>query len=729
MTTRRQFLIGSAAVAGGVAIGYWLHLPERLPGSIEVEPGQRALTPYVVIDKDGITIIAPRAEMGQGIHTTLAALVAEELDAALDEVRVEHGPASEHYSNTIFYGPRPYAGRVHRVPTQATGGQTSIRDAFVKMRRAGAAARIMLMRAAAARLGVDPDTLATRDGAVVDASGREIPYVDLAAAAAEMEPPEDPPLKPRAKWTLLGESLPRVDMHGKCTGIAEYAIDLALPGLLFATVKRNPRLGGEMLGFDASKASNMRGVEQIIPMDKGVIVVATNTWYALRAADEIEFDWGPAPYPETTVGHRERVELEFDDKPYYRARDSGDVETALQDTQIIEGLYRAPYLAHACMEPLSATALLKDGRLDIWAGNQFPTLAVLVGSRLTGLDEDAVRVHTTYMGGGFGRRFEMDDVEAAVRAAQAIPGRPVRVTYSREEDFSHDAYRPMATARFRASVVDRRPAALDLDLSAPSLFVSGNSRRQALTREPKSGVPKRDVSITMGARKQPYEIENYRVTAYRPPDLLPVGWWRSVGASQNCFFHESIMDELAHAAGADPLEMRLSLLSHPPSRQVLESVAEMSNWGSELPEGHARGVAFSLFAGVATAEVIEISHTDAGIELHKAYAALDVGILLDPRNTEAQVQGALLFGLSSAVFGEITVSDGVVDQTNFDAYPLLSMHQAPSIEVRIHQSGEEIRGVGEAATPTAAPALGNAIFAATGKRIRELPFGRFFRFV
>jgi isoquinoline 1-oxidoreductase beta subunit len=323
----------------------------------------------------------------------------------------------------------------------------------------------------------------------------------------------------------------------------------------------------------------------------------------------------------------------------------------------------------------------------------------------------------------------MDDVEAAVRAAVAVPGRPVRVTYSREEDFSHDTYRPMASAWFRAAVSDRKPTALDLHLSAPSLFVSGAARRRTLTGEPDEGIPASDVSISMGARRQPYEIPHYRVTAYRPAELLPVGWWRSVGASQNCFFHESIMDELAHAAGLDPLEMRLSLLRDRRSRGVLEGVAEMSSWGSTLPAGQARGVAYSLFKNVATAQVIEISRSEAGIKLLKVYAAVDVGIALDRGNIEAQVHGALTFGLSSAIFGEITVSDGTVDQSNFHNYPLLRMSQAPSIEVQIHQREERIRGVGEASTPAAAPALANAIFAATGQRIRQLPLGKVFRFV
>ncbi len=729
MPTRRQFLLGSAAIAGGVAIGYRFGLHEQLLDSIDGEPEQTALTPYVLVDRDGITIITPRAEMGQGIHTTLAALVAEELDVAFEAINVEHGPASNLYANTIFYPPKVTRDSDRYIPAQATGGQTSTQDAFVKMRQAGAAARIVLMQAAAQRLGVDLATLTTREGTVVDANGRTIPYEELAVAAAEFAPPDDPPLKPQRKWRLLGTSLPRVDMVGKCTGTLEYGIDVDLPGLLYATVRRNPRLGGKMLRFDASQASAMRGVEHIIPMETGVIVVATNTWYAFQAADRIEFEWGPASYPETTAEHHERVALELDREPFHQPVKRGNVDRALDGGTIIEGEYRVPYLAHATMEPLNAAALLEDGRLDIWAGNQFPTLAVLVGAQLTGLPEEAVHVHTPIMGGGFGRRFEMDDVEAAVLAAQALPGTPVRVTYSREEDFTHDAFRPLAAARFRASVKPRKVAALDLAISTPSLFASGDLRRHRLTGEPDTGPHKTDIAMIMGAANQPYRIPNYRVTAYRPEELLPVGWWRSVGSSQNCFFHESIMDELANAAGADPLKLRLSLLKHPPSRQALESVAQMSNWGSKLPQGHARGVAYSLFAGAATAMVIEIEHSEEGIKLHKAYAAVDVGIALDPRNIEGQVEGALLFGLSSAIFGEITLSHGAVDQTNFDAYPLLGIQQAPSIEVHILESGESIKGVGESATPTAAPALGNALYAATGKRIRELPFGKHYRFV
>ncbi len=714
MPTRRAFLIGSAAVAGGVAIGYRPVIDYM--SELNIVPRREvSLTPYVVIDRNGVTIITPRAEMGQGIHTTLAALVAEELDIALEDVQVSHGPASMVYSNMALGG------------TQLTGGQTSTQDGFVKMRKAGAAARIMLLEAAAAEFGVDADTLTTRNGMVIGRNNKAS-YLQLAESAARVKPPTNPPLKPREEWKLLGKPLQRVDMVGKCTGTAKYTIDIDLPDMLYATVRRNPHRGGKMLGFDESKAKGMPGVVQFIPMDNGVIVVATNTWYAFRAVDQIEFDWGETHYPETTGEHRDRTLKAFEQRPYYRPLDRGNVDAVFEDAEIISGEYHVPYLAHATMEPLTATALLKDGMLQIWAGNQWPTKAVDMATRIAGLPASAIKIHTTYMGGGFGRRLELDDVNAAILAAIAIPGRPVRVTYSRAEDFRQDTYRPMASARYRASLSNGGLEALSIDLAAPSLFYSSSQRMQTLMNTKWKPPPKRDVSISMGARNQHYKIDNYRVTAYRVPDLLPVGWWRSVGESQNCFFHDCVIDELAHASDIDPLQMRLSLIEHEPSRNVLNRVAEMSGWGSSLPEGNARGVAYARSSGAATAVVIEISLTEHGIRLVNAFAAADVGIALDKRNIEAQMTGSMLFGLSAAIYGEITVKDSVVEQSNFNDYPLLRMHQAPSFEVSILESGERIYGVGESLTPAAAPALGNAIFAATGKRIRELPFRKVFKF-
>jgi isoquinoline 1-oxidoreductase beta subunit len=732
---RRTFIIGSASIAGGVLIGgYRLLRPMDNPLADILLEGQFALTPYVIIDQTGVSLITPRAEMGQGIHSTLAALVAEELDLTLADVRVLHGPPSNVYANKVAYPQLPgrralmkerISTRLGRPPGrtwQLTGGQSSTQDAFVKMRMAGAAARSMLVEAAARKRGVDPALLRTSGGAVVNPDGTRVLYTELAAAAARIEPPEDPPLKPRDEWTLLGRSQPRVDMVGKCTGTAEYAIDVRLPGMLYAVVRRNPRLGGELRGFDASAALAMTGVREVIPLEDGVIVVATNTWYAMEAIREVDVEWGPAAYPATTAEHRRVLVDALEGEGGRRWRDDGNVDRALEDADVIEGSYHVPYLAHATMEPLNAVAWLRDGRLDIWAGNQNPTEAQYVGSQIAEVPLHSVRVHTTYMGGGFGRRLEMDFVATAVEAARAMSGTPIQLTWPREEDITHDAYRPIASASFRAAVADRRPVALDLKVASPALHSSARRRSEKVNeRQPDAGEMPDKFSVT-GVTDQPYRLQNFRLTAGRARRLLPVGWWRSVGESQNTFFMESVVDEMAWAAGADPLEMRLSLLEHGPSRAVLEAVAEMSDWSSELPAGRARGVAYALSSGAATAQVIEISHSEDRIRIERSCIAVDVGVALDPRNIEAQVTSAVVFGLCAAVHGEITVTNGVVDQSNFNDYLVMRMAQAPPVEVRIHESGGEIYGVGESGTPTAAPALGNAIFAATGRRIRELPF-------
>lgn len=733
---RRNFLIGSAAVVGGFAVGYRaISLRDTNPLNRHIRTGQTALTPYVIVDQDGVTIIAPRAEMGQGIHTTLAAMVAEELDISLSEVTVIHGPASEVYSNTMMFGTRdgPLKALKNLISprsTQLTGAQTSSQEGFIKMRKAGAAARLALVGAASEALGVDLASLRTSDGTVIAKDGTKISYTELATAAASIDPPKDPPLKPRSEWKQLGRSLPRVDMVSKCTGNAEFAIDLRLPDMLYAVVRRNPMLGGVMKGFDASRAHQMPGVIEIVPIDSGIIVVASNTWYALEASKAIEFDWGPAPYPSSLEEHRASLAQSFEEGDLRIERDDGNVDAVLNDAKVIEGEYRVPYLAHATMEPMNAAALLVDGRLDIWAGTQFPTKAVKFGADIAGLPRKAVNVHTRYLGGGFGRRLEMDFISTAVHAAVAMKGRPVKVTWSREEDMTHDTYRPMAMARFRAAVSDGRPAALDLHVTAPPLFPSSNARETGNYTLSRSNASSKtiDASIAMGAHEQNYEIDNYRITSYASPRLLPVGWWRSVGESQNAFFHETAMDEIAFAAGTDPLKMRLDLLTIEPSRRVLEAVEQMSGWGSTLTNGHAMGVASFQSSGAATALVLEIAQTSSGIRLVKASVAIDVGIALDPRNLEGQVQSSLVFGLTAAISGEITLSDGVVDQTNFHDYRIMRINEMPSIDIYIHESGERIYGAGECATALAAPALGNALFALTGKRIRELPFDKYFRF-
>ncbi len=738
--TRRTLLIGSVAVAGGVAIGYWRYrTPYPNPLADNLPDGATALTPYVRIDQAGITIIAPRAEMGQGVHTTLAALVAEELDVALDDVSVEHGPASKAYFNAAMFEegiPRPSTDEgwlarnmraFSRVPAkflgmQITGGSSSTPDGFIKMRKAGAAARQMLLAAAAARLDVEVSRLRTDSGAVVAPDETRIPYTDLAAAAADFNPPRDPELKPRSRWRLLGKSLPRVDAVAKSTGTAEYAIDVRLPGMRYAAARMNPKLGGALKSFDASTAEAMPGVERIVPLEGGVAVVATNTWYAVKAADAIRFDWGDAPYPKSTDEMLANIEASFNEEHRdSRFRNDGDIDTALIEADVVEAEYRVPFLAHATMEPMNATALLENGRLDVWVGTQGPTLVQDAAVRITGLEPENVHVHTPFMGGGFGRRAETDIAEQAIEIARAMAGTPVKLTWTREEDMTHDVYRPAAIARFRGAIADGLPSAFDLELATLSVFESQMGRIGM-------SMPGPDVSIVQAAWDQPYAIPNYRVTGYRTPVMLPVGSWRSVGASQNGFFHECIMDELALAAGVDPIEMRLRLIEHGPSRKVVEAVAEMSDWGAELPAGHGRGIAFVLSFGVPVAEVIEVAATANGLRLVNAWAAVDVGTALDPGIIESQVQSGINFGLAAAIMGEIEVRDGQVQQDNFHAYDAIRINQAPPISVRILENGARIRGIGEPGLPPAAPALGNAIYAATGRRIRELPFAKHVRF-
>jgi len=665
--------------------------------------------------------------MGQGIHSTLATLVCEELDVLLSDVIVEHGPPSEVYSNDRMLLPLTWKRQAYErvkgilsgtnsvYTRQLTGGQSSTQDAFVKMRKAGAIARTVLIHAAALEWGTSPDALSTSNGFVLGADGKKSAYTKLAEVAASIDPSTDPILKPREQWQQLGHSQPRVDMREKCTGNAVYSIDVRLPGMFYGTVRRNPHLGGVMKSFQAERALGMTGVRKVVPLEDGVLVIATNTWYAFKASEAVDIVWGDAPYPPTSDEHRESVRTAIASAPTNQPRNDGNVEQDMPGTRIVEGEYWVPYLAHATMEPLNAVARFQNGHLDIWAGTQFPTQAQAIAADLLDLDIEDVSVHTTLMGGGFGRRLENDFIKTAVYAARAMKGSPVKVTWSREEDMTHDTYRPLAMATFRARVRDRVPMSLDLNVASPSLF-SSISRRE---NGPDTKLQK---FIVAGAWEQPYDIENYRVSGYQVPDLLTIGWWRSVGESQNIFFHESIMDELAYEANVDPLQMRLNLISHPSSTEVLVAVARMSNWGAALPNGHAHGLAYALSSGAATAQVAEIEHTGKGIKIHKIFVAIDVGIALDPRNIEAQIQSSVIFGLSAAINGEISVKDGKVVQTNFHDYAPLRIHQTPDIQVQIIESGEEIFGVGESGTATAAPALGNAIFAATRKRIRELPF-------
>ena len=737
---RRTFLVGSAAIAGGVAFGYYAY--QRSPANPLLDglgDGETALTPYVRIDQNGVTIITPRADLGQGAYSVQAALVAEELDLDWNDIKVDPGPPSAAYYNSkvlaegfpiaatddglLARGARTAGDAAGKfLGLQVTGGSSTVPDAYDRMRIAGAVAREVLLSAASIQTGIAKADLRTRNGAVITPDGKSLSYASLARTAATIEPPTNVKLKPEAAWRYLGKPMRRIDIVSKSTGTATFGIDLKMPGMVYATVRSNPRLGGGLKGYDASGAEKSKGVIKIVPVTGGVGVIADNTWRAFRAASLIKFDWGPAPYPATSAAMFETVAGSFiAGRQDSRLKNEGDVESALKGANVIEAEYRIPYLAHAPLEPMNAMVQLKDGRLDIWTGTQIPRFVVASAAAITGLRPANIHLHAQISGGSFGRRLEDDYVRQAVELAKAFQGRPVKMTWTREEDMTHDFPRPLGMARMRGAVKDGKVEAYDLGIACPSVTASQTGRLNM-------SLPGPDTAIVAGAWDQPFRIPHYRVTGYRVPELVPVSSWRSVGASGNGFLHDGFLDELIHAAGADPLKERLRLCWHEPSRKVLEAVGEMSNWGSDPGKDRGRGVAFTLSFGVPVAEVVEVTNTPKGIRIDKVFVAVDVGKVLDPQNLESQIQGGVIWGLGHAMNAELTYADGIAQQTNYHAFEGMRLYQTPRIEIRALTNAGEIRGIGEPSVPPAAPALANAIFAATGKRIRELPLNKHIQF-
>lgn len=729
---RRSFLVGSVAVAGGVAFGVWaVRRPVRNPLA---PPDGVALNPFLILDRSGVTVVPGRAEMGQGAQTTLAALVAEELDLDWAEVRVLHGPADAAYANTALLEaglPMPdYSLAGWRLTLaeaigaasklmglQITGGSTSIRDGYERLRLAGASAREALKQAAAERLGTPPDRLRTEAGAVVAPDGTRLPYADLAEAAARIPAPQVT-LRPPSAWKLLGRSLPRPDSRAKVTGAATFGVDIRLPGMKFASPRMCPRLGGTMLRFDPAPALAIPGVERVIDLGDGVAVVARNSWAAMQGAGAVAVEWGRAPYPPTTEAIFSRIEAAFDGRRNSRLRNDGDVERALGTAaQVLEAEYRLPFLAHSTMEPMNATALYTGDRLELWAGNQTPRVQAQRAGAALGLSEAQVTVHTPIMGGGFGRRLESDYSVLAARVAQAMPGTPVQVVWSREEDMTHGFYRPGIVARMRGAVAGGQALAFEARIAGPSVLHQAGPRMMGL---PVAGPDKGHVE---GAFDQPYAIPNYRVEGYLADLAVPLGFWRAVGNSHNGFIHEGFLDELAHAAGRDPLEFRLELM-RPASAiaaNVLETVGRISGWGAPRAPGTGRGVAFTWSFGTPVAQVIEVADQGGRIRLTKAWIVCDLGRALDPGIVQQQMESGLIYGLSAAIHGRITFAEGEVQQRNFPDYDALRISGVPRIETFIHQVQGRMGGAGEPATPPAAPALVNAIFDLTGVRARELP--------
>ncbi|MEM8789767.1 MAG: molybdopterin cofactor-binding domain-containing protein [Pseudomonadota bacterium] len=751
--TRRGFLGLGALAAGGVAVGYYFYQrPYANPLAAQAAEGEAVFNPYVKIAPDGaITVIAPRAEMGQSIQTTLAALVAEELDVDLDQIEVIHGPASEAYYNAAMFrmgGPFPWfddsigaaatrttMGVVAKfLGMQVTGGSSATIDAFEKMREAGAAAREVLKAAAAAQWGGDADALTTERGVITNpATGATLAYGDVATEAAGVSPPRVR-LRDPSEWRLLGRSQPRVEGIAKVTGDRIFGIDIELPDMLHATVKMSPRFGAGAKSFDAAPALAVPGVRDVVEIEtttgKGFGIIADHTWAAFQGAEALEVTWEDAPYPATLEEMDPLFAAALDGDEAFELGGNGNVDDAFAAAapdQVLKAEYHVPFLAHATMEPMNATAQMTGGRLEIWTGTQAPGIVRLTTAALLGIEAEDVIVHTTHLGGGFGRRGEADFPLYAAAIAQHTGGRPVKVTWSREEDTRHDVYRPRAAARMRAVVTPQGPEALDFRVAGPAIVPSVLGRTF-----PNFPAPAEDEPLLDGLFNQPVSVAAAHYAGSVVDLPIPVGFWRAVGNSQNGYFHECFLDEVAEKAGLDPVEMRLNLMrdpDHAPARGVLERVAQLADWGAEMPAGKGKGVAHMLSFGTWTAQVVQVDVSTGAVRIEKVWCVADPGVLLDPDNFDAQLMSGINFGLSQALGQKITFDQGEVVEGNFYDFDAMRMWQSPEIETEVLQTAPKMGGAGEVGTPPAIPALANAIHAATGQRIRRMPLSEEIDFV
>jgi isoquinoline 1-oxidoreductase subunit beta len=751
---RRHFFLSVVAAAGAVTIG-WALLPprQRLVGSqpLPLQPGQAAFNGWVKIASDGsVTVMVPKSEMGQGVHTALAMVLADELDADWALVRVEHPPLDAIYNNqaTVVDG-LPFhpdsEGTIKRVAgwltaksmrefgLQMTGGSSSVKDLWLPMREAGASARAMLVAAAAERWQVQPAQCSVGAGRVSEPGGRSAGFGELAEAAAKQPLPGSVVLKTAAQFKLIGKPTPRLEARAKGAGQATFGIDTVLPGMLYATVKMCPTLGGTVASFEGQAALAMPGVKQVLAVQghhggsASVAVIADTPWHALKAIDAVVVAWNEA-VPAAQLDSAQalgRLAQTLDSERGFAYFSEGDTAAALQTASTtVQAEYRAPWLAHLALEPMNCTVHVQGDRATVWASTQVPGLARLAAARALGLDADAVQVKVQLLGGGFGRRLEIDFIGQAAAIARAAGGAPVQTFWRRAEDTQHDFYRPACVARFKAGFdAQGRLTAID-NVSAGQAIVPKVVERFF-------GVPALDLDKTAseGAFDQPYEWPAARF-AHAVVDLpVPVGFWRSVGHSHQAFFKESFIDECAHAVKQDAVAFRLALLQrHPRHAAVLRLAADKAGWGqppAPAPDGAAvaRGVALHVSFGTIVAMVVEASVAADGktVRVHRVVCALDCGVAVNPNHIAQQVESSVVFGLSAALHGGVGIQKGRVVQSNFHDQPVLRLPECPRIDTHIVPSTEHPEGMGEPALPPVAPALAGALFALTGQRLRSLP--------
>jgi isoquinoline 1-oxidoreductase beta subunit len=703
--SRRSFLKTGALMGGGLMLGFSLPLRNSLRAASGQSTSSFAPNAFIRIGADdGVTIIVNKSEMGQGVYTSLPMLIAEELEVDWSKIRVEPAPVDPAYNHTEW-------------GIQGTGGSTSVWSEWERLRKAGATARTMLVKAAADIWKVDPASCQAEKGFVIHSpTRRKISYGRLVEKASQMEPPPNVPLKEPKDFKIIGKARRRIDTPDKTNGKAIFGIDAKVPGMLTAVVARPPVFGGKVKTFNAAKARGVPGVKEVIQIDSGVAVIADGFWSAHKGRDALEIDWDEGPLAAlSTSGMREQY-LNLGKTSGAVARKEGNPETVLSKAaKQVQVEYEVPYLAHACMEPLNCLVDLRPDSCEIWTGTQFQTVDRNAAASVVGLKPEQVTIHTTFLGGGFGRRANphSDFVTEAAQVAKAVK-KPVKVIWTREDDMKGGYYRPMWYDRVAAGLDEKE------NLVAWQHTIVGQSILSGTPFDPKGEV---DPASVEGAKEIPYEIPNILVDLHTPKIAVPVQWWRSVGHSHTAFVVEGFIDEVAHEAGKDPYEFRRKLLAkHPRHNRVLKVAAEKAGWGKPLPKGRGRGMAQHESFGSFVAQIAEVSVSAKGeVRVHRVVCAIDCGKIVNLDTIKAQMESGIVFGLSAALHGEITFQNGRVEQSNFDDYPLLRLNEMPLVEVHIISSNEKSGGVGEPGVPPIAPAVANAIFAATGKRIRHLP--------
>jgi isoquinoline 1-oxidoreductase beta subunit len=750
---RRTWLLSALGATGALVVG-WGAMPARsrlgAPELMLQTQGDVALNGWIKIAADGAVVLAmPRSEMGQGVHTALAMLVAEELDVPLSRVRLEQAGGDSIYGNVAMLVAslpfHPLGSEGENKPTQikmgewlvgkvarelglnATGGSSSIADLWDPLRIAAATARASLLQAAAAAWKVPASEITVTAGVMQHASGPSAHYGQMVATASGSTP-SGIQTKSREKWQLIGQPAPRTDIPSKVTGQATFGLDVRLPGMLFAAVQMCPMLGGSAASMDTKDALALKGVSKVVPLDAwgggtaGLAVVGQTTWHARQGVQAVKVQWqAPATGAVDTLRIQANLLKALNEDSGFTFHEQG-VPTQAEKAAAsrIDALYQAPYLAHATMEPMNCTARVKDGKVEIWVPTQVPQMARDMAAKVAKVDKDNVTVHVTQLGGGFGRRLDVDFVGQAVQVAMACEGHPVQLSWSREEDMKHDFYRPMHLAKFQASL-DKKGDVTSLRIQSAGDAIT--PRWMARAAPHLSGpIDMPDKTASEGLFDLPYGFASQHMSHVATKSGVPVGFWRSVGHSHNAFFSESFIDELAAAAKQDPLAFRLKLLKDAPRyAAVLQLAADQAGWGTPLPAGRARGIALHKSFGSIVAQVAEVSLSNGQIRVHRVVCAIDCGTVVNPGTVAQQMESSVVYALSAALFGRIDIVGGVVQQSNFADAPMLTLGQTPVVKTHIVPSTRHPAGVGEPAVPPLAPAVGNALFALTGKRQRALP--------